>query len=173
MIMKITCLKSSLRRTLLLAFSGVVLSAMQVSAQEHAMDSTKHAHVLLLPDDMKWGEGPPGLPAGAKLMLLSGDPGKAGLFAIRLKFPANFTIPAHWHPTDEHVTVIAGTLWAGMGEKTDLTKTKALKTGSYALLPANSGHYVTTKEETIVQIHGMGPFAITYYNAADDRRKKE
>ena len=166
------CLKSSLRRTLLLVVSAVAFPAMQVSAQEHAMDSTKHSHVLLVPDDIKWGDGPPGLPAGAKLMVMSGDPGKAGLFAMRLKFPANFTIPAHWHPTDEHVTVIAGTLWAGMGEKTDVKATKPLPTGSYALMPANSGHYVTTKEETIVQINGMGPFRITYYNAADDPRKK-
>jgi hypothetical protein len=173
--MKIMFLQSSHCRTFFLILTGSILLSSGVFAQEHAMDSsmTKNVHVMLLPGDLKWMDGPPVLPPGAKFVVMSGDPAKAGLFTLRLKFPANFTIPAHWHPTDEHVTILAGTLWAGMGEKTDIKKTKPLGTGAYALLPANSGHYVTTKEETIVQINGMGPFAITYYNPADDPRNKK
>jgi quercetin dioxygenase-like cupin family protein len=175
MIMKTMYLRRSVRRAFIIALSGIALLGFQVKAQEHAMDSSmaKQAHVMLVPDDLKWGAGPPGLPLGAQVVVMAGDPSKAGLFSLRLKFPANFTIPAHWHPTDEHVTVISGTLWMGMGEKTDPGKMKALKTGSYALMPAKSGHSAMAKEETIVQINGMGPFSITYYNPADDPRNKK
>ncbi|NEU10118.1 DUF4437 domain-containing protein [Flavihumibacter sp. R14] len=134
---------------------------------------TKQAHVMLLPGDLKWGDGPPGLPPGAKAVVMAGDPSKPGLFTLRLKFPANFNIPAHWHPTDEHVTVISGTLWLGMGEKTDSKKVKSLIPGSYSLMPAKTGHYAMTKEETIVQIQGIGPFGITYFNPAEDPRNKK
>ena len=171
--MKTKYLTQSMRRTLFMALCGIALSGFQVNAQEHPMDSTMAKHVMLAPDDLNWTAGPPGLPAGAKLVVMSGDPSKAGLFSLRLKFPANYTIPAHWHPTDEHVTVISGTLWMGMGEKTDAIKRTALKAGSYALMPARSGHSAMAKEETIVQINGMGPFAITYYNPAEDPRNKK
>ena len=60
------------------------------------------------PADLKWGPGPASLPRGATMALLSGDPGKSGVFVIRLNMPAGYKIPAHHHPTDEYVTVISG-----------------------------------------------------------------
>jgi hypothetical protein len=33
-------------------------------------------------------------------------------------------------------------------------------------------HYVWVAEETIVQVHGLGPLDISYVNPADDPRKK-
>src|SRR5579863_7105890 len=60
--------------------------------------------------DVKWGPAPPILPKGAMMTVMAGDPGVAGLVAVRLKMPAGYKIPAHWHPTDEQVTVISGTV---------------------------------------------------------------
>jgi len=37
---------------------------------------------------------------------------------------------------------------------------------------AKVGHYAWTSSETVVQVHGQGPFAITYVNPADDPSKK-
>ncbi len=74
------------------------------------------AHVLLTPGDMKWGPAPPVLPAGAQVTVLDGDPFKPGFFSLRLKFPDGYKIPAHWHPTDENITVLQGTFRAGMGD---------------------------------------------------------
>lgn len=172
--MKIKCLQSSHSRTFFVILAGSILLNSGVFAQEHSMDSmSKQSHVMLMPSDLMWNDGPPGLPAGAKAVVMAGDPSKSGLFTLRLKFPANFTIPAHWHPTDENITVVSGTLWLGMGEKTDSKNLKPITTGGYGLMPAKTGHYAMTKEETIVQLHGMGPFGITYFNPADDPRNKK
>jgi quercetin dioxygenase-like cupin family protein len=130
-------------------------------------------HTLLAPEEMKWGPAPPGLPAGAELAVVSGDPSKEGLpFTMRAKFPDGYQVPPHWHPTDENVTVIQGTINLGEGDKFDRSATKALPAGSFAVMPKGMHHFAWANGETIVQIHGIGPFAITYVNAADDPRKK-
>lgn len=87
------------------------------------MRAQSGAHVIQTPAEVKWGPAPPMLPAGAQIAVLAGDPGKSVPFTIRLKFPANYAIPAHSHPTDEHVVVVAGALSIGMGDK--LSKTAA------------------------------------------------
>ena len=77
--------------------------------------------------DLKWGPAPAVFPKGAQMAVLSGDPGKAGEFVIRLKMPAGYNIPAHHHPTDEYVTVVSGDLGLGMGDKLDPAKSAALE----------------------------------------------
>jgi quercetin dioxygenase-like cupin family protein len=118
--------------------------------------------------EMKWGPAPPVLPAGAQMVVLAGDPGSKGLIALRLKLPPNYVIPPHWHPTDEHVTVISGSLALGMGDKVDHKASKMLTAGGYGVAPANMHHFAWTKAGAVVQVNLVGPFAITYVNAADD-----
>jgi len=127
-------------------------------------------HVMLPTAKITWGPAPPGLPAGAKMAVISGDPSKEGPFVIRGQLPANYTIAPHWHPTDEHLTVLTGTISMGMGDKVD--KGEELTPGGYAALPAQMHHYLTTKTAATVQVHGMGPFQINYVNPADDPSKK-
>jgi hypothetical protein len=45
-------------------------------------------HVFVQSDSLKWAAAPPVLPKGAQIAVLYGDPGKAGPFVFRLKFPA-------------------------------------------------------------------------------------
>ena len=130
-------------------------------------------HVMFAGNDLKWGPGPSGLPAGAEAAVLDGDPGKAGMFVIRAKLPDGYRVPPHWHPTDEHVTVMSGTLMVGMGAKWDDAGMQTLNGGGYAKMPRRTNHFVQAKGETILQISAMGPFAITYVNASDDPRKKK
>jgi len=125
-------------------------------------------HVMSAPKDLKWGNPPAVFEKGASFALVSGDPSKEGLYVVRLKMPAGYRINPHWHPTDEHVTVISGTFALGMGEKFDKSTMTDLPTGGYALLPAKMPHYAMAKTASVVQVHGMGPFALTYVNAADD-----
>ena len=138
-----------------------------------AAATTAPAHVIVAPMELKWGAAPPALPKGAQFTVVSGDPGSAGPYTIRLKLPAGYKIAPHWHPTDENVTVIAGTFSLGMGETFDAKSMKALPAGGYALLPAEMRHYAWTKAGATVQVHGMGPFVITYVNPADDPSKAE
>ena len=92
-------------------------------------------------------------------------------FTVRFKFPADFKVAAHWHPGIEHVTVISGTLNMGIGDKLDSTKTQALPPGSVVIMQPKVNHFVWTKDEAVVQVHGVGPWATTYINPADDPRK--
>ena len=107
-----------------------------------------------------------------RLQSIEGQLNEAVPFTFRLKFPANYQIPAHWHPAIEHVTVISGTFNMGTGDKLDRSKTKALSAGSVAIMQPKTNHFAWAKEETIVQVHGVGPWAINYVNPVDDPRKK-
>ena len=131
-----------------------------------------HPDLLAGPDAVKWGPAPPSFPKGAMLAVLSGDPPKTGAYVLRLKMPAGYQIPAHHHPTTENVTVISGSFHAGMGDKLDRDKALTFAPGGFAALPANMNHYAWAKGETVVQVHGDGPFAITYVNPADNPTKK-
>jgi quercetin dioxygenase-like cupin family protein len=123
------------------------------------------------PDAVKWGPAPPSLPKGAMAAVLTGDPSKSGAYVIRLKMPANYKIPAHHHPTTENVTILSGGFHAGMGDKLDADKGQAFEPGGFVSMPAGMNHYAWATTETIVQVHGDGPFAIVYVNPADDPSK--
>jgi quercetin dioxygenase-like cupin family protein len=130
-----------------------------------------HGHLMATPDELKWADVP-SLPAGAKVAVIEGPLNEAVPFTFRLKFPANYQLPAHWHPAIEHVTVISGTFHMGAGDKLDAAQTKALHAGSVAVMQPKTTHFAVTRDETVVQVHGVGPWAITYVNPADDPRKK-
>jgi len=114
---------------------------------------------------------PPNLPKGAQIAVLSGDPTKEGPFAIRLKIPAGYKIPAHSHPTAEMVTVISGEFGYGMGDKLDETKAQKLGAGGFIDLPADMNHFAFGRTATVVQINSEGPLVINYVNSADDPSK--
>jgi quercetin dioxygenase-like cupin family protein len=123
-------------------------------------------------DVLKWKDGPPSLPKGAKMAVLEGDPSKQGPFVFRVKVPDGYQIPPHTHPKPERVTVISGTFNLGMGDRFDKDKAEAMPAGTYGTWPAGMKHFVWTKGETVVQFHGEGPWTINYLNPDDDPRKK-
>jgi quercetin dioxygenase-like cupin family protein len=128
--------------------------------------------VIALPGEIKWSPAPALLPAGAQLAVVEGDPGKAGEFTMRLRMPANYRIPPHFHPATEHVTVVQGTFFVGMGEIFDLKQGQRLPAGSFGALPAGMRHFAWTEAETVIQLHGIGPWSLTYVNPADDPSRK-
>lgn len=130
------------------------------------------AHVMENLSTAKWGAAPPMLPAGAQIAVLAGDPTKAGPYTVRLKFPANYDIPAHSHPTDENVVVVSGALFTGVGTKLDKKAGPGLGVGGFALMPANVNHFAYTKGETTIVLYGQGPVEFKYVNPADDPRTK-
>ena len=128
-------------------------------------------HVLIEPDKLSW-VAVPSLPKGAHIAVIEGPMSEAVPFTVRLKFPASYRIPAHWHPAVERVTVLSGTFNMGSGDSFDATKTQALNPGGMAIMPAKTTHFAWTASETVVQLHGTGPWGITYVNPADDPRAK-
>jgi quercetin dioxygenase-like cupin family protein len=138
-----------------------------------SMPAIAAEHVMQTLEEVQWGDAPPMLPAGAKIAVLSGNPGGDGLYTVRLKFPAHYAIPAHSHPKDEHVTILQGTLFMGMGNKLDQGSGKALSVGSFAITPTGVNHYAYTDNEVVILLHGMGPVDFKYVNPADDPRNKK
>ena len=129
------------------------------------------AHVVVSPDTLKWAE-PPILP-GAKLAVVQGDPSKEGPFVYRLKMPAGYKVPPHFHRAAENVTVLTGVFYLGLGEKFDQGSGQELPVGGFVSVPPKHPHYAWAGgQETVVQVHGVGPTDLTFVNPADDPRKK-
>jgi quercetin dioxygenase-like cupin family protein len=121
---------------------------------------------------LRWMDGPPGLPAGAKFAVVSGDPGKAGMFTVQIKMPAGYAVPAHHHPTDERVSVLSGELGYGMGDKLDRDHAGTLNRGYHVVMQAGMNHWAFTKDPATIQVSAMGPFQIIYVDPKDDPRTK-
>ena len=122
--------------------------------------------------DIQWAPAPDFMPAGAEIAVLDGDPAAAAQLTLRLRFPAGYEFPAHSHPTQENVTVISGTFYAGMGDALDKAGGMALEPGGYVALAAGMNHFAWTEEETVVQVDMIGPFEITYVDPGDDPRNQ-
>ena len=137
-----------------------------------SLADTMAGHTSVSPQDIKWGPAPALLPSGAEAALLFGDPGKEGLFVLRLKFPKGYRVPPHTHPVDEVLTVMSGTFVLGMGETADQSKAQPFPAGSFHALPPGTAHYVFIDEETVVQISTVGPWGLTYVKPNDDPRQK-
>ena len=153
--------------------SAIVAAAVLCGGSLTAVLSQSSNHILQTPKEAQWGPAPPMLPAGAQIAVLAGDPTQSGPYTIRLKFPANYSIPAHSHPTDENVVLVSGELTFGMGDKLTRrdTANKTLTAGGFALMPANMNHFAyTTAPETTIILYGQGPVEFKYVNPADDPR---
>lgn len=129
-------------------------------------------HVMVSPASLKWGDPPPALPPGAKVAVVSGDPSKAEPFVLRMQVPAGYKVQPHWHPNTENVTILSGAAAIGMGDTWDESKMETLGNGSYISIPAEMRHFFLAKTASTFQVHGTGPFAVTYVNPADDPTKK-
>jgi quercetin dioxygenase-like cupin family protein len=128
-------------------------------------------HKLLTAQDIKWAPAPPSIPPGAQVAVLYGNPGKEGMFAMRLKMPKGYRIAPHTHPKPEIVTVISGTARLGMGEIPDTAKAKVLPAGSFFAMSPGMPHYFLAENETVIQLNSTGPWSLTYVNPKDDPRQ--
>lgn len=129
------------------------------------------AHILVPAEKVQWTQAPPILPAGAEIAILEGNPAEKGPITMRLKLPANYEIPAHWHSMAERLTVLSGSFHAGMGDKLDRKATQPMAPGSFVMLPAKMHHFAYTSAPTVVQISLDGPFDLFYVNPADNPQK--
>jgi ketosteroid isomerase-like protein len=156
-----------------MTMGGTTETGKYVCVWKKQADSTAPpaAHVMVASADLVWGDPPPSLPAGAKLAVVSGDPSKPGPFVIRAQVPAGYRIAPHWHPGDEHVTVLSGSIAMAMGDKWDDAALKTLPAGGFFALPAKAPHYLLSKSASTVQVHGVGPLQLNYVNPDDDPSK--
>jgi quercetin dioxygenase-like cupin family protein len=149
----------------------VILFAIIFNQERLFAEETQSADMHLYPPAaIEWKAGPAALPPGAKMAVLEGDPTKEGPFVVRFQFPEGYHVPPHTHPKTERVTVIAGALYLATGEALDRNSAKKLPAGSFGYWPAGMKHAAWSEGETVIQLHGTGPWQINYVNPADDPR---
>jgi quercetin dioxygenase-like cupin family protein len=158
------------RSILLIGFLFVVgIFALSNTAQPQSPTPTI---LELTPGEVKWMPSP-ALPPGAQVAVVYGNPLKAGLYVLLVKFPPNWKNPPHSHPIEQIATVLSGTVYSGLGESYDPKKLKMFPAGSVYTEPLNTPHFTETREEgAILQATGIGPLGTQYVNPADDPRKK-
>jgi hypothetical protein len=155
-------------------FRGVPLAIIALGLTMTAAPAAAQSpHVVIPADKVQWGPAPPQLPAGAQVSVLEGNPAEKGAVTLRLKFPADYSIPPHWHSMAERVTVLAGALHVGMGDRLDRRASQTLEPGGFVSLPAKMHHFAWTATPTVVQITLEGPFDMFYVNPADDPQKRQ
>lgn len=149
----------------------VAISSLNI-ALANEIQSNATGAAIFSPSDIKWTNGPDALPKGAKIAVLEGDPMHEGPYTMRLKLPVGYSIPPHFHEGVEHITIISGNFNVGMGDNFDKKNTKKLLQGSFGFIEPKHHHFAFTESGVVIQLHGIGPWSITYLNPKDDPRNK-
>jgi quercetin dioxygenase-like cupin family protein len=122
------------------------------------------AHKIVHFGDLKWTP----IIKGCDVASVDGDMNAEGTpFVLRLRCADGSKIPAHWHPRDENVTVLKGTFLVGMGDSFDESKLQTMNVGNFVSMPKEMRHFALSKGETIVQVHGAGPFKVNWVNPSE------
>jgi quercetin dioxygenase-like cupin family protein len=148
-----------------LIWSGLFLVAGGVVSAQTARSDVR----IVTPSDIQWVPVP-GYPPGYARMMLEGKAGEPGAHTYRVRLPAGFRAEPHTHPADEQVTVLQGPWQLGLGESFDTSRLKALPAGSFVIIPAGTPHFISTENEAIVQVHGVGPVSFTVVSSKRERR---
>ena len=155
-------MRKTVVRKYLAVFVAIAALAMAASSQEKK--ESKEAHKIVRFGDLKWTP----IIKGCDLAPVAGDMNtEATPFVLRIRCADGSKIPAHWHPTDENVTVLKGTFLVGMGESFDESKLQTMNVGNFVTVPKEMRHFAMTKGETIVQVHAMGPFKVNWVNPSE------
>ena len=158
------------KSVLLTAVAALALVCGRGGGGPHEKEGEAMGLAVYTPREIKWADAPAVLPRGAKVAVLEGDPGKEGPFVMRVWMPNGYRIAPHTHPKPERVTVISGTFHVGMGDKFDPEKGREMPAGAFGTWPAGMKHFVWATGETVIQLHGTGPWSLTYVNPEDDPR---
>jgi len=149
-------------RTVCVALIGIAAVATAAYSQEKKEGA--EAHKIVHFGDLKWTP----IMKGCDLAPVSGDSNAEGApFVLRIRCADGIKLPAHWHPTDEHLTVLKGTFLVGMGESFDEAKLQTMNVGNFLTMPKEMRHFGLCKGETIVQVHGAGPFKVNWVNPSE------
>jgi quercetin dioxygenase-like cupin family protein len=163
-------MEEHMRRLLAVALLFTALAFAQTTTGGSA--TTAQSPLFVTPGKIEWKPITAGMPPGAQIAVLSGNPGADGPFILRIKVPDGYRIAPHRHPVVETTTVISGEMRIGLGDTFDESKMQTMPAGSVFSIPSETSHYAMARGETIVQTQGMGPFKRVYVNPADGAPKK-
>jgi hypothetical protein len=159
-----------MKRIAIIAAAIGVLLVTSAAAEMADIPYHGEGYTMLNESELEWGDVASMAP-GDQMAIIEGDLSREAPFTFRLRLPADYSLPPHTHPAYERVTVLSGILHFAHGEEFDRTKTQALEAGGVAIMPPGAPMFGYTEEETIIQLHGTGPWGIKYVNPEDDPRK--
>lgn len=151
------------------AFLTVALLAFAAAPARADMPYRGDGHVMVTPDELDWTDIA-SMAAPAKMAVIEGDLGRAEPFTFRLRLPDGYRILPHVHPAYERVTVLEGTLHFAHGEVFDADATTRLPEGGVAIMAPGEPMFGRAEGDVVIQLHGTGPWGITYIDPADDHR---
>lgn len=151
-------------------FAAAAAFALSGGAAAAPLPYQGQGHILVAPGDLQWTDIASMAP-GARMAIIEGDLAREVPFTFRLRLPAGYRIDPHVHPAYERVTVLSGKLHFAHGEVFDRDKTTVLPAGGVAIMPPGAPMFGYTEEETVIQLHGTGPWGIEYINPEDDPRR--
>ena len=126
---------------------------------------------VFTPENMKWVQGPASLPRVIRICVLEGNPTRSGPYTLRLWLPANTRIDPYWRSGPERLTVMIGGIWIGLGDRYSENAGPPIRAGSFAVIPARLHHFIWTRDPTVLQLSGSGPWDLFYVNPLDDPRR--
>jgi rhodanese-related sulfurtransferase len=148
----------------------LLVASLATSAHAESTTVSSDPRKAFTTPDLDWQSGPAAYPQGATMATLLGDPTKEGPYLVWIKLPDGFELPPYFHATAERLTVLTGTLHVGAGDKFDKQATTPLTAGQHAQWPAGVNHFAWAEGETVVQLHGEGPWVMNYVNPKQDPR---
>lgn len=147
---------------------AVALAALSCTFMTAVASAGEPALISAKASELQWSAAPSVGP-GAMMTVIEGDLKSAEPFTLRLKLPANSSIGVHTHPATERVTVLSGSFYLGTGDKLDPAVATTYQAGDTVIIPAGMAMSAGTHtEEAVLQLHGTGPWGISYHDPADD-----
>lgn len=147
----------------ILVVSAAVAALATAAFSQDRKEGTE-SHKIVHFGDLKWTP----IIKGCDIASVAGDMNAEGTpFVLRIRCADGAKIPAHWHPTDENVTVLKGTFLVGMGETFDESKLQTMNVGNFVTMPKEMRHFAMSKGESIVQVHAVGPFKVNWVNPSE------
>lgn len=143
-----------------LCLTPALASAQAAEGAQEMADEQPMATVAMADDMVFEPIEVPGFDSGMQIAGVVGDFTKAGPYVLRLSFPDGYRFPAHYHPMDENLTVVSGTLLLAMGEEENEDSLVRYGAGDFINIPAEHPHFGGASGATVIQLHGMGPFEI-------------
>jgi quercetin dioxygenase-like cupin family protein len=132
---------------------------MTAVASVHAQDGA----IQLLPDQLKWTVLPPDVAPAAQWAMLVGPLDKPVHYTLRVHLDKGGMVTPHTHPDARYVTVLAGEVYAGVGNTVNEATSKRFPAGSFFIVPAGHVHYSWAKNgEVTYQESGIGPTSNIY-----------
>lgn len=124
---------------------------------------TREATCAVLPEALQWQPHPMPEMKGAYVAVVLGNPRLKERYKTYLRLPARFRLGAHYHTTDEEVTVMKGKVKLGFAKTFGEGSVLEIPATGFILIKKDAPHWAWTDEEAVILVEGEGPLQTIFY----------